>query len=489
MDTNASNAAGTPLTRRIWNVLQAEPWFGLLDVALVATALFMLLTNAVVLFFHVIFLLLTFGAFYWKLRAFVLRAALWVSLTTAIVLTAILSGQTQVEELSEIPLLTAILVLVFIIAQQRARAEESLRRANEELEERVAERTAELTQVNERLSREIAEHRQTERTLRESEERYRRLVELSFEAIAIHSEGKLVYVNPPGAKLLGASSPEELIGRPIRDLVHPDYWDLLDIRVQQLEEGKGVPLVEERFIRLDGTLVDVEVASVPITYQGQPAVQTVIHDITARKQAEAERERERARIARDLHSSLGHNLGYLHLKLDEMTGNEALKEIVGVRRDLTQMRQAANEAYEMVRSMLAASLPANTTDLATALLIQARSVGQRGNFEVQLTSDGQPRPLSPVVQQQVLYLFQEALINVEKHAQARQVAISLAWAEEALTITLSDDGCGFEVGTPQVARGYGLTIMQDRAQEINGRLSLISHPGAGTKVILRLPLN
>jgi len=259
--------------------------------------------------------------------------------------------------------------------------------------------------------------------------------------------------------------------------------------VQQVgEEGKGAPLVEEKFIRLDGTSVDVEVASVPITYQGRPAVQSVIPDISPRRQAQAEREQERARIARNLHDSLGHSLGYLHLKLDELAGARALSDNLEARRALVHMRDVANEAYELVRGMLAALLPSNATDLATALLIQARSVGERGNFKVQVTSEGQPCPLSPIVQQQLLYLLEEALVNVEKHADAQLVDIDLVWGQDALTISLSDDGVGFDPQGISSEGHFGLAIMHERAREINGRLTLASCPTAGTQLVLRLPL-
>jgi PAS domain S-box-containing protein len=364
-----------------------------------------------------------------------------------------------------------------------------LRKANEELENRVAERTAELTLVNAELIAETAQHKRTAETLQESEERYRRLVELSFEAIAIHRQGKLVYINRAGARLLGAKSSEELIGQPIREFVHPDYWDLVQTRLQQVkEDARGVPLAEEKFIRVDGTAVEVEVASIPIFYEGQPAVQTVIHDISARRQAEAERQRERARIARNLHDSLGHSLGYLHLKLDQLTGSDELGEAVGPGQELAQMRDVANEAYELVRGMLAASMPSTTMDLATALLVRARAVGQRGNFRVQLRSEGESHPLPPIVQQQILYLFQEALFNVEMHANARTVDINLLWGEDDLTVELTDDGCGFEAGALEAGEHYGLRIMQERAREMKGQLTLTSRPGRGAQVILRLPL-
>ena len=370
------------------------------------------------------------------------------------------------------------------------RHKEELRQANEELEQRVLERTAELTRVNTDLVHEITRRKQTTETLRESEERYRHLVELGFQAIAIHSHGCLIYVNPAAIKLMGVSGPEELISKPLREFVHPDDWSLVQGRVRHVrKKGKGVPLAEIRLIRMDGSSVDVEIMSVPISYQGQAAVQSVIRDISARKQAELERANERERIARDLHDSLGHSLAYLHLKLDELSGNPALAQhIEQVQQDLEQMCVVANQAYEVVRGMLAASLPANSTDLATALLIRARAVGKRANFKIQLTSEGQSRPLPPVVQQQLLYILQEALVNVERHAHARQVEINLKWTGTTLTVTLSDDGRGFPANVPKLEGHFGLAIMHERARKINGQLSLSPAPGRGTQLILHLSL-
>jgi len=153
-----------------------------------------------------------------------------------------------------------------------------------------------------------------------------------------------------------------------------------------------------------------------------------------------------------------------------------------------QMRNVANKAYELVRNMLAAARPSNSADLARALLAQTKSVGTRAFFKVQLTSAGRVSPLSPVVQQQVLYIFHEALNNVEKHANAQAVNINVTWLEETLLITFSDDGCGFETDALQTEGHFGLMIMQERAEEINGHLSLTSNSGTGTKITLRVPL-
>jgi PAS domain S-box-containing protein len=125
--------------------------------------------------------------------------------------------------------------------------------------------------------------------LRESEDRYRRLVESSPETIAVHSEGRFVYVNDAGVKLLGAPGPEEIIGRPILDIVHPDFREKVLSRVRRnLDGGEQSELSEQRLLRLDGREIDAEVTGIPTTFQGKPAVQIIVRDITARRLAEKE---------------------------------------------------------------------------------------------------------------------------------------------------------------------------------------------------------
>jgi PAS domain S-box-containing protein len=122
--------------------------------------------------------------------------------------------------------------------------------------------------------------------LRESEERYRRLVELSLEGIAVQTEGKFIFVNATAAKLLGASDSAELIGRSVFDFVHPDFRPIAQKRAQQAATGITAPPLEEKLIRLDGVIIDVEVSGTAIIYLGRPAVLIILRDITGRKQTE-----------------------------------------------------------------------------------------------------------------------------------------------------------------------------------------------------------
>ena len=135
--------------------------------------------------------------------------------------------------------------------------------------------------------RDLEKRDKTEFALRDSEERYRRLVELSPNAIAVHHRGKIVYVNNAGARLLGASSPSELVGKLFLEFVHPEHRELVEARLQRARNQENVdPVGEERFVRLDGRAVDAEVTVIPFSHQGEPAVQIICRDLTERKQVE-----------------------------------------------------------------------------------------------------------------------------------------------------------------------------------------------------------
>jgi PAS domain S-box-containing protein len=136
------------------------------------------------------------------------------------------------------------------------------------------------------VAQDITEQKRAAEALRQSEERYRTLVELSPDAIAIHSQGMVVFANSAGVKLLGATSSVEIIGRSTLDFVHPDSRPSVIARMRRLDRGESVPFVEEKFIRLDGRVIDVEAGAVPFTFHDMPAVQMVIRDISDRKRAE-----------------------------------------------------------------------------------------------------------------------------------------------------------------------------------------------------------
>ena len=174
--------------------------------------------------------------------------------------------------------------------------------AKEKRKEQLLKELEEIRQRMAELNRSAVHDKLAEEELIKSEERYRSLVELSPDMIALHSRGRYVYVNPAGIRLLGASGPADLIGKSTFDNIHPSCLEIVQERYQQLEQGEEVPLVEEKYLRLDGTIVDVEVAASPIRFQDEPMVQVIARDITRRKRTEEafrRSEEEAKRLARE----------------------------------------------------------------------------------------------------------------------------------------------------------------------------------------------
>ncbi len=133
----------------------------------------------------------------------------------------------------------------------------------------------------------IRERDQMQNAMQESEERYRLLVDLAADGISVHVDGKFVFMNPAGALILGASNPGQLIGMSMLDIVHPDNRQDTEARLRQLgKKADRAPWVEERYVRLDGRVIDVEVCSVNFISKGAPAVQMIFKDITKRKEVE-----------------------------------------------------------------------------------------------------------------------------------------------------------------------------------------------------------
>ena len=133
----------------------------------------------------------------------------------------------------------------------------------------------------------ITVRRRTEEVLRESEERFRLLVENAPYGIFIRTQGQFAYINKTALRLFGGTFPDQLLGQPVMDRIHPDYHEVVHERIRLLnEERKDVPPLEQKYLKLDGTSFDVEVSAVPFLYENQKGALIFFHDITYRKRAE-----------------------------------------------------------------------------------------------------------------------------------------------------------------------------------------------------------
>jgi signal transduction histidine kinase len=212
-----------------------------------------------------------------------------------------------------------------------------------------------------------------------------------------------------------------------------------------------------------------------------------LQDISSR-QADINQD-ERRQIARDLHDTLAQNIALLHMKLDQLSGDHTLLNITNVIGEINIMRDIADEAYLQVRQTLDNLNPVLTEDLMDSINKMAAQVGARAGFMVTLNVFGAPSPIPSVVNSQIYFIIKEALINIEKHAFASKVKISLLWTENNLDIMMEDNGVGYQTGALNRESHYGLKIMRERASQVGGSLQIKRIKSGGTEVSITIPIN
>ena len=396
------------------------------------------------------------------------------------------------------------------------------------------------------MQRELSQRQQAVEALQESELRYRRLIELSPEMIAVHSEGRFVYINPAGLKLLGAKSLEELVDRPILDIVHPDYRELVSLRVRKMqEEGAQVNLLEEKYLRLDGQIIDVEVTATPITYAGKPAVQTVVRDVTQRKQTETELQRAKeaaeaanraksqflANMSHELRTPLNAIIGYsslLYEEVEEVGPAEFIPDLKKIHTAATHLLQIINDVLDLSK-LEAGQLELHQESFDLGMLVNnivttvKPLVEQKGNtLEVRC-----PDHLGILYADQVrlrqvlLYLLSNAAkftengvitLTVERMKVAERGGKMKKEGEnfilhpsDFILFKVSDTGIGItpnqvdhifqaftqaDISTTRKygGVGLGLVISQRLCQMMGGKITVQSEPGRGSTFTVHVPV-
>jgi two-component system nitrate/nitrite sensor histidine kinase NarX len=201
---------------------------------------------------------------------------------------------------------------------------------------------------------------------------------------------------------------------------------------------------------------------------------------------------ERDRLAREMHDNLAQALGYLNLKASLTQELVAGGDISQAEASLAELKDVAKETYTDVREAIFSLRTPAAASAGLVATLEEYLTEYRAHYgiDARLQTDGAPTgQFGPEVTLQLLRVIQEALSNVRKHAAARRAWVRFEQRAEALSVTIADDGCGFDPrDASATGRGhFGLDIMRERTEIAGGSLNVYSQPGRGTRVVIEMP--
>ena len=362
------------------------------------------------------------------------------------------------------------------------------------------------------LNEEIAERRRVEKALRESEARYRSFVQ-NFQGIAYWRDGQGLPLFFHGAveEMTGYAGDEIVSRDPAwSKIIHPD--DFAEVqqstdRVRSLENYATER--EYRIVSKDGKIRWVyefiqKVRPAPDT---AVIIQGVIYDITKRKLAEQElrqsrerfrnlssylqnaREQERARIARDIHDVLGQS--FMALKMDlYWLGKNVPKDRMPLMNKIGNMSDFIDLNIKNIQRLCSDLRPGVLDDLGITAAVewQAEQFEQRTGIACRITTDPQDMVLDKGRSTAIFRIFQEALTNIARHADATKVRVSLTGDGEEVALEVSDNGIGISGEQILSAKSLGLIGIRERAHTFGGDVTITGDQETGTTVTVRIPL-
>ncbi|MBI4547432.1 MAG: PAS domain S-box protein [Ignavibacteriae bacterium] len=348
----------------------------------------------------------------------------------------------------------------------------------------------------------IVRKRKHDIALKKSEARFRAVAEMTLSAIFIYQDSKLLFVNP-GAEQLTEYSQEELLKMNLWDIVHPEYRE--SIRAMDLRRTgeTAVPHRDEfKIITKKGDERWVNFSWGWIRYQDTPATLAIAFDITERKLAEEKlrllaselsstEERERRRLATYLHDTIGQVLAFCKMKI-------RLLQRVGLNDDLDTRLQEIRELIEQsiadTRSLTYELSPPILYELSfdAAMEWLTNHISQKHHLAIVLEDDKEPKSLDDELRVFLFHAIRELLINVVKHAEARNVKVCIGMQDSRIKIQIVDDGIGFDtsvIGTAMNASsGFGLFNIRERLKYFGGTFDIQSSAGKGTQICLIAPM-
>ena len=379
---------------------------------------------------------------------------------------------------------------------RRKKAEEELKRAYDELEMRVEQRTSELRKANELLQQEIFQRREAQEALARSEAKYRELVESANSIVLeMDSSGNVTFFNKFAQEFFGYSE-SEILGRnvvgtivPARDSSGNDLKTLIQDILLDPEKYRSS---ENENVRKNGDRVWVAWTNKAV-YDPQTNERQILCigiDRTEQKQAQERlaeelKERtaasERNRLARDLHDAVSQTLFSASLIAEVLPQLWERDQDEG-RRRLEEVRQLSRSALAEMRTLLFELRPAALAEAELGDLLRQLADTITGRGRLPVTVEISSRTTLPSEVKVAFYrIAQEALNNVAKHSGATEAKVNLDCQMDKAILTVSDNGRGFDKASLPVD-SLGIGIMRERAEAVGAGLEIESKAERGTVV-------